>query len=242
MVYLYHVVKYSNILDQIEYPKFERDGMNLVFSIYAKAFEEKVVQKEPTKDGIVEFYIDGLELRDIMMKFEQGGNCRKVPCTDGTIKKVKHNFASTVQAYCEVIKTLKIQNKVLIPICEYDLKSKKLHVGVNEECKHYFAPRKEYTTLELDVFTQFKKAYTQRLYCLLRHWYNKGKFECHNLCELKKRMGVKEDYNNGEFQRSRLEPALEEIRNGDEQFSNLRCEIDTKNKPGAPWKKITFLW
>jgi len=219
------VVKYHNDLNTVPMRNWTKEEMNFFFSIIAKVRDR----------GTKELNFDKYELADLA-NYSVTHNKRFRDTIENLGKKIQEIYyierTSNSFEIMNLFQTFKVH-------WSDDLTEMNATIKISEDFEYVVNKLDvEFTTYELEEFTQIKSTYAKTMYRLLKQWRIVGKRE-YGIDDLRKLLDIPKSYGIGDIDRRVIAPIKRELPN---YFGNLKVKKVKANTRGTPVTGYIFTW
>ena len=211
------VVKYHNDLNTVPMRKWTREQMNFFFAIIAKLRDEGTREVEFDKYGLAE-----------LARYTITHNER----FEDTMEKLVKNISQIhyIERTKNSLELMNLFSRFRVDWAD-DLSEMSVKVKVTEEFEYVVNQLNvEFTTYELEEFTQIKSTYAKTMYRLLKQWRTIGKKE-YSIADFKRLLDTPDYYGPSEIDKNVIKPVLREL---PQFFKGLKVKKIKSNKRGTP--------
>lgn len=215
------VVKYHNDLNTVVMRGWTAEEMNLFFSIIAKIRDK----------GTETVAFNTLELKELTQFANQHKQRWEDVMVNTANKIIKLSYTERT--------TKKISVMALFSRFDVYLEEKKLVVEITKNFEYIVNKLKgNFTTYELEEFTQIRSTYAKTMYRTLKQWRIQGekKFEIE---EFKRLLDMPEYYKPSHINKNVLTPIKKEL---PKYFKDLKIKVIKANTQGTPVIAYKFTW
>lgn len=215
------VVKYHNDLNTVPMRSWSAEEMNFFFSILSKLRDKGT--------DTIEFDTD--DLKDLS-RFADKHQQRWVDTMENVASKISQ---------LTYIERSDEKTSVMTLFSQFDIypQIRKIEVSVSKNFD-YIVNRisANFTTYELEEFTQIKSTYAKTVYRLLKQWRTVGKKE-YGIEEFKRLLGMPDYYTPSHIDKNILKYVMKEL---PAFFVDLKIKKIKKNTRGTPVTGYIFTW
>lgn len=211
------VVKYHNDLNTVPMRKWSREEMNFFFAIIAKLRDEGTREVEFDKYSLAELASYTITHNE---RFED------------TMEKLVKNISQIhyIERTKNSLELMNLFSRFRVDWTD-DLSEMSVKVKVTEEFEYVVNQLNvEFTTYELEEFTQIKSTYAKTMYRLLKQWRTIGKKE-YSIADFKRLLDTPDYYGPSEIDKNVIKPVLREL---PQFFKGLKVKKIKSNKRGTP--------
>ena len=211
------VVKYHNDLNTVPMRKWTREQMNFFFAIIAKLRDEGTREVEFDKYGLAE-----------LARYTITHNERFEDTMEKLVKNISH--IHYIERTKNSLELMNLFSRFRVDWAD-DLSEMSVKVKVTEEFEYVVNQLNvEFTTYELEEFTQIKSTYAKTMYRLLKQWRTIGKKE-YSIADFKRLLDTPDYYGPSEIDKNIIKPVLREL---PQFFKGLKVKKIKSNKRGTP--------
>lgn len=217
------VVKHHNDLNTVPMRNWTREEMNFFFAIIAKLRDE----------GSREVAFDKRALADLA-NYTITHNERFEDSMEKLVKKISqiHYIEKTSNS----LELMNLFSRFRVDWSD-DLSKMTATIKVTEEFSYVINQLDiEFTTYELQEFTQIRSTYAKTVYRLLKQWRKVGKIEF-SLEQFKKLLDTPDYYGPSHIEKNVIKPVMKEL---PPFFKNLKIKKVKANTRGNPVKSYIF--
>lgn len=197
--------------------KWTREQMNFFFAIIAKLRDEGTREVEFDKYGLAE-----------LARYTITHNER----FEDTMEKLVKNISQIhyIERTKNSLELMNLFSRFRVDWAD-DLSEMSVKVKVTEEFEYVVNQLNvEFTTYELEEFTQIKSTYAKTMYRLLKQWRTIGKKE-YSIADFKRLLDTPDYYGPSEIDKNVIKPVLREL---PQFFKGLKVKKIKSNKRGTP--------
>ena len=215
------VVKYHNDLNTVVMRGWTAEEMNLFFSIIAKIRDK----------GTETVVFNTLELKELTQFANQHKQRWEDVMVNTANKIIKLSYTERT--------TKKISVMALFSRFDVYLEEKKLVVEITKNFEYIVNKLKgNFTTYELEEFTQIRSTYAKTMYRTLKQWRIQGVKEF-KIQEFKRLLDMPEYYKPSHINKNVLTPIKKEL---PKYFKDLKIKVIKANTQGTPVIAYKFTW
>ncbi|MDN6748970.1 MAG: replication initiation protein [Staphylococcus equorum] len=217
------VVKHHNDLNTVPMRNWTREEMNFFFAVIAKLRDE----------GSREVVFDKRVLADLA-NYTVTHNERFEETMEKLVKKISqiHYIEKTSNS----LELMNLFSRFRVDWSD-DLSKMTATIKVTEEFSYVMNKLDiEFTTYELQEFTQVHSTYAKTVYRLLKQWRKVGKIEF-SIDQFKKLLDTPDYYGPSEIEKNVIKPVMKELPSF---FKNLKIKKVKANTRGTPVKSYIF--
>jgi plasmid replication initiation protein len=133
------------------------------------------------------------------------------------LEKIEYIFESLIKKSFKINNDKRLAVYSFFTYLEYDKETKTMTVNFNEKLKPHLIQLKTYAKGDFKYLLQFRSEYSKRLYMLISQWKTAGK-KLYSVDELREMLAVNQKYTYGEFKRTVLKKAEEELKKNSDVF------------------------
>lgn len=211
------VVKHHNDLNTVPMRNWTREEMNFFFAVIAKLRDE----------GSREVVFDKRVLADLA-NYTVTHNERFEETMEKLVKKISqiHYIEKTSNS----LELMNLFSRFRVDWSD-DLSKMTATIKVTEEFSYVMNKLDiEFTTYELQEFTQIRSTYAKTVYRLLKQWRKVGKIEF-SIDQFKKLLDTPDYYGPSEIEKNVIKPVMKELPSF---FKNLKIKKVKANTRGTP--------
>lgn len=216
------IVKYNNIMNEMQFFKFTAMDYNFLMGLCSKLKEK----------GDSEIILSFQEIKDIVSYDSKNTTARFICDLDRMNVKLM-NVTCKLDTEDELIRF------VLFPTFVIKKSAELLKVSVNPQFSFVLNElTRNFTRFELAEFIELDSKYSKSLYRLLKQFRTTGIYKV-SIDDFRKKMDVPEKYTNNRVMDKIINPSLEEIK---KYFVGLECVPKYSRKRGSPLEGFEFTW